>query len=108
MTAEFTPLILDNLVTAILLLDEELTIRYVNPATEQLFASSQRRLTHSHFPDLLQHSSLDLGLVQATLQSGQGLADTLHEKYHASLPFAPQFVPSTSPSSIRLLQEALA
>ncbi|MEZ8742331.1 nitrogen regulation protein NR(II) [Photobacterium swingsii] len=76
MTAEFTPLILDNLVTAILLLDEELTIRYVNPATEQLFASSQRRLTHSHFPDLLQHSSLDLGLVQATLQSGQGLADS--------------------------------
>ncbi|KXI22843.1 nitrogen regulation protein NR(II) [Photobacterium sanguinicancri] len=76
MTADFMPLILDNLVTAIVLLDEELTIRYVNPATEQLFSSSQRRLTHSHFPDLLQHSSLDLGLIQATLQSGQGLADS--------------------------------
>ncbi|MDO6500263.1 nitrogen regulation protein NR(II) [Photobacterium sanguinicancri] len=76
MTADFMPLILDNLVTAIVLLDEELTIRYVNPATEQLFSSSQRRLTHSHFPDLLQHSSLDLELIQATLQSGQGLADS--------------------------------
>ncbi|MGF1715173.1 nitrogen regulation protein NR(II) [Photobacterium chitinilyticum] len=76
MTASFTPLILDNLVTAILLLDEGLTIRYVNPAAEQLLSFSKRRLNNARFPDLLQHSSLDLGLIQDTLQSGQGLADS--------------------------------
>lgn len=76
MTASFTPLILDNMVTAILLLDEGLTIRYVNPAAEQLLSYSKRRLHHACFPELLQHSSLDLGLIQATLQSGQGLADS--------------------------------
>ncbi len=75
-TASFTPLILDNLVTAILLLDEGLTIRYVNPAAEQLLSFSKRRLNNARFPDLLQHSSLDLGLIQDTLQSGQGLADS--------------------------------
>lgn len=76
MTASFTPLILDNLVTAILLLDEGLTIRYVNPAAEQLLSFSKRRLNNTCFPELLQHSSLDLGLIQDTLQSGQGLADS--------------------------------
>ncbi|GAB3532282.1 nitrogen regulation protein NR(II) [Photobacterium kasasachensis] len=76
MTASFTPLILDNLVTAILLLDEGLTIRYVNPAAEQLLSFSKRRLNNACFPELLQHSSLDLGLIQDTLQSGQGLADS--------------------------------
>ncbi|ELR63261.1 Nitrogen regulation protein NR(II) [Photobacterium marinum] len=76
MTAAFTPLILDNLVTAILLLDEGLTIRYVNPAAEQLLSYSKRRLNNACFPDLLQHSSIDLALIQATLQSGQGLADS--------------------------------
>ncbi|MCG7584361.1 nitrogen regulation protein NR(II) [Photobacterium sp. OFAV2-7] len=75
-TASFTPLILDNLVTAILLLDEGLTIRYVNPAAEQLLSFSKRRLNNTCFPELLQHSSLDLGLIQDTLQSGQGLADS--------------------------------
>ncbi|PSW03448.1 nitrogen regulation protein NR(II) [Photobacterium lipolyticum] len=76
MTATFTPIILDNLVTAVLLLDEKLTIRYVNPAAEQLLSFSKRRLLNTCFPELLQHSSLDIGLVQATLQSGQGLADS--------------------------------
>ncbi|WP_198160089.1 nitrogen regulation protein NR(II) [Photobacterium sp. J15] len=76
MTAAFTPLILDNLVTAILLLDEGLTIRYVNPAAEQLLSYSKRRLNNACFPELLQHSSIDLALIQATLQSGQGLADS--------------------------------
>ncbi|WP_428441572.1 nitrogen regulation protein NR(II) [Photobacterium sagamiensis] len=75
-TATFTPIILDNLVTAVLLLDEKLTIRYVNPAAEQLLSYSKRRLLNTCFPELLQHSSLDIGLVQATLQSGQGLADS--------------------------------
>ncbi|OAN19232.1 PAS domain-containing sensor histidine kinase [Photobacterium jeanii] len=69
-------LILDNLVTAVTLLDDNLQIRYVNPAAEQLFASSQRRLQFSYFPDLLQHTSLDFDLVQTRLQNGQGLADS--------------------------------
>lgn len=75
-TTAFTPIILDNLVTAVILLDEQLTMRYVNPAAEQLLSYSKRRLLGVSLPDLLQHSSLDIGLIQATLQSGQGLADS--------------------------------
>ncbi|WP_434138366.1 nitrogen regulation protein NR(II) [Photobacterium leiognathi] len=75
-TAAFTPVIIDNLVTAVLLLDEALTIRFVNPAAEQLLSSSKRRLLGTVLPDLLQHSSLDLDLLSGTLQSGQGLADS--------------------------------
>ncbi|MCG3864319.1 MULTISPECIES: nitrogen regulation protein NR(II) [unclassified Photobacterium] len=75
-TTAFTPIIIDNLVTAIVLLDEHLTIRYVNPAAEQLLSSSKRRLLGITLPELLQHSSLDLDLIAATLQSGQGLADS--------------------------------
>ncbi|MGF1725871.1 nitrogen regulation protein NR(II) [Photobacterium nomapromontoriensis] len=75
-TAEFSPMILDNLVTAIVLLDEKLTIRYVNPAAEQLLSFSKRRLDNTCFANLLQHTSLDLALIQATLHSGQGLADS--------------------------------
>ncbi|KHT61774.1 nitrogen regulation protein NR(II) [Photobacterium gaetbulicola] len=76
MTADFSSLILDNQVTAIVLLDESLTIRYVNPAAEQLLSFSKRRLNNTRFPDLLQHTSLDLTLLPETLQSGQGLADS--------------------------------
>ena len=72
----FTPIILDNLVTAIVLLDEALVIRYVNPAAEQLLSSSKRRLIDSPLAKLLQYSSLDLEQVKATLHSGQGLADS--------------------------------
>nr|WP_162184267.1 nitrogen regulation protein NR(II) [Photobacterium angustum] len=75
-TTAFTPIIIDNLVTAIILLDEHLTIRYVNPAAEQLLSSSKRRLLGITLPELLQYSSLDLDLIAATLQSGQGLADS--------------------------------
>jgi len=75
-TTAFTPIILNNLVTAVILLDEQLTMRYVNPAAEQLLSYSKRRLLGVRLPNLLQHSSLDIGLIQATLQSGQGLADS--------------------------------
>jgi len=75
-TTAFTPIILDNLVTAVILLDEKLTMRYVNPAAEQLLSYSKRRLLGVSLSELLQHSSLDIGLIQATLQSGQGLADS--------------------------------
>lgn len=76
MTTAFTPVIIDNLVTAIVLLDEQLTIRYVNPAAEQLLSSSKRRLLGVRLCQLLQHSSLDLDVISATLQSGQGVADS--------------------------------
>ncbi|GAL07804.1 nitrogen regulation protein NR(II) [Photobacterium aphoticum] len=76
MTVEFSSLILDNLVTAVVLLDEQLTIHYVNPAAEQLLACSKRRMDNTRLPDLLQHTSLDLALLPAILQSGQGLADS--------------------------------
>ncbi len=37
-------LLLDNLLTAVILLDKHLIVRYVNPAAEQLMGLSARRL----------------------------------------------------------------
>ena len=37
-------LLLDNLLTAVILLDKQLVVRYVNPAAEQLMGVSARRL----------------------------------------------------------------
>ncbi len=37
MTNDLSTAILENVVTATLMLDEDLVVRYANPATEQLF-----------------------------------------------------------------------
>lgn len=67
--------ILNNLVTATLLLDENLSVRYANPAAEQLFSQSAKRILHQSLSALVQHASLDLALLTQPLQSGQSITD---------------------------------
>jgi len=73
---ELSTAILDNVVTATLLLDEELVIRYANPAAEQLFSQSTKRLLDSPLSKLIQHASMDLALLTQPMQSGQSITDS--------------------------------
>lgn len=66
---------LDNLVTAIVLLDANLTVLYVNPAAEQLLGQSQKRLLTVNFRSLITHTSMDLATLHNVLQSGQSFTD---------------------------------
>ena len=45
--------LLDNLLTAVILMDERLCIQFVNPAAEQLLSLSERRLIGIELPHLL-------------------------------------------------------
>ncbi len=80
-TTEFSAAILDNailnnMVTATLLLDENLVIRYANPATEPLFSQSSKRIVDKPLSQLIQHASMDLALLTQPLQSGQSITDS--------------------------------
>ncbi|MGF1762470.1 nitrogen regulation protein NR(II) [Aliivibrio kagoshimensis] len=68
--------LLNNLVTAAVLLDEELAIAYANPSAEQLFSQSARRLDKLKLTKLIQHTSLDLSLFTQPLISGQSITDS--------------------------------
>ncbi len=68
--------ILNNLVTATLLLDESLIIQYANPAAEQLFSQSAKRILYQPLSAFVQHASLDLALLSQPLQSGQSITDS--------------------------------
>ena len=67
--------LLENLVSAVFLLDETLQISYANPAAEQLLAQSIKRLSGLRFDQLLEHTSLNFELIQKTLHSGHGFTD---------------------------------
>lgn len=73
---ELSTAILDNVVTATLMLDEHLIIQYANPAAEQLFSQSTKRLIDSPLSQLIQHASMDLALLTQPLQSGQSITDS--------------------------------
>ncbi|WP_284676486.1 nitrogen regulation protein NR(II) [Vibrio sinus] len=68
--------ILNNVVTAMLLLNESLEVRYANPAAEQLFAQSAKRIVDQPLSNLIQHASMDLALLSQPLQSGQSITDS--------------------------------
>ena len=68
--------LLDNLLTAVILMDERLCIQFVNPAAEQLLSLSERRLIGIELPHLLEHISLDLQRLKQCLVSGQGFTDS--------------------------------
>ena len=75
-TNQLSNAILDNMVTAILMLDDQLFIRYANPAAEQLFSQSAKRIVDHPLTQLIQHASLDLALLTQPLQSGQSITDS--------------------------------
>ncbi len=76
MNNELSTAILDNVVTATLMLDENLVVRYANPATEQLFSHSTNRIINAPLSSLIQHASMDIALLTQPLQSGQSITDS--------------------------------
>lgn len=67
--------ILGSLIASILLLDDDLTIHYANPAAQQLLAQSSRKLAGTPLPDLLGYFSLNIPLMRESLNGGQGFTD---------------------------------
>lgn len=67
---------LDNMATAMLMLSESLQVHYANPAAEQLFSQSAKRIIHQPLANLIQHSSIDLSLLTHPIQSGQTITDS--------------------------------
>ncbi|MEZ8825370.1 nitrogen regulation protein NR(II) [Vibrio sp. 10N.261.55.A7] len=76
MSAELSNAILNNVVTATLMLDESLMVRYANPSAEQLFTQSAKRIIDQPLSNLIQHASMDLALLSQPLQSGQSITDS--------------------------------
>ncbi|GAM54656.1 nitrogen regulation protein ntrB [Vibrio ishigakensis] len=68
--------ILEQLVTATLLIDESLNIVYLNPAAEQLLGYSKSRCIDQLLPSLIEHSSIDFSLFEQPLISGQSITDS--------------------------------
>lgn len=63
------------LINSILLVDDELAVHYANPAAQRLLAQSARKLFGTPLPELLSYFSLNIGLMQESLQAGQGFTD---------------------------------
>ena len=67
--------ILNSLINSILLIDDNLAIHYANPAAQQLLAQSSRKLFGTPLPELLSYFSLNIELMQESLEAGQGFSD---------------------------------
>ncbi|EGU35872.1 nitrogen regulation protein NR(II) [Vibrio ichthyoenteri ATCC 700023] len=76
MNHDLDTVILNHQVTAILIMDESLRIQYANPASEQLFSQSAKRLIDTSLHQHIQHASLELSLLSQPLQSGQSITDS--------------------------------
>lgn len=73
---QLTEALADQLVTAILVLDGQLIVRYANAAADAIFAASARRLEGTPVDSHLRYSSFDLALLPGVLQSQQTLSDS--------------------------------
>ncbi len=67
--------IINSQITCILLLDEQLAVQFANPAAQQLFSQSARKLFGTPLPELVGYLSLNIPLMQSSLASGQGFTD---------------------------------
>lgn len=68
--------LLDNLLTAVILVDSNLVVQYVNPAAEQLLGISARRLLQNRFDQVVEYISLDLDRLRDSQRQGQGFTDS--------------------------------
>jgi two-component system, NtrC family, nitrogen regulation sensor histidine kinase GlnL len=64
----------NHIVTAIVILDDALTIQYTSPSAEALLVQSQNKLLGSHFSDILKCSALNATLITELLSSGKILS----------------------------------
>ncbi len=76
MSNELDSIILNNQVTATLVMNEVLQVKYANPSAEQLFSQSAKRIVDQPLSKLIQHASMDLALLSQPLQSGQSITDS--------------------------------
>lgn len=76
MDSELNDIILNHQVTSILIMNESLQVKYANPAAEQLFSQSAKRIVGHPLSYLIQHASMDLALLSQPLQSGQSITDS--------------------------------
>lgn len=68
-----TGLLLNHLVTAVLVINDELELLYTNVATEQLLGVSNNKLLELSFPNHYQTLAVDLPLLQVAIRDNQGL-----------------------------------
>ena len=66
-----TSTILDNLNVAVLLFDHDLHLRYVNPAAQVLFQTSERKLLGQHSEQLLPEDAVFHDILYRARRSGQ-------------------------------------
>lgn len=66
----------NQLVTAVIVLDEKLTIQYVNPAAEAMLVKSFNKLFNLAFVDVFKNSSIDASRLQQVIESGQEFTDS--------------------------------
>lgn len=69
--------IFDNLVSGILLLDQQLRVQHNNPAAEQLLKVSSKRMTGSHLTAVFHHLSSSIPLFSQVFETDQGFTDNL-------------------------------
>lgn len=69
-------MLLNSLINNILVVDDKLVIHYANPAAQQLLAQSSRKLFGYPLPELVGYFSLDIILMLANLDDGQGFTDS--------------------------------
>jgi two-component system nitrogen regulation sensor histidine kinase GlnL len=69
-------LVANQLVTAVIVLDDKLTIRYINPAAEALLVKSFNKLYGLSFNDVLPNCSIDAVRLQQVIESGQEFSDS--------------------------------
>lgn len=67
--------VLENLTTAVLVLDQQYRVCYINTATEMMFEISQRQAEHIPFQMLLPGETKLLASLQRVLSSGQALIE---------------------------------
>lgn len=67
--------ILNSLITCVLVLERDLTVRYANPAAQQLLAQSSRKLFGTPLPELIGYFSLNTAMMNDSLNEGQGFTD---------------------------------
>lgn len=68
--------LLDHLLTAVMLMDRQRQVHYMNPAAEQLLGLSARRVQQHKFDEVIDYISLDLDRMDTIPRIGQGFTDS--------------------------------
>lgn len=77
MSQKFDSELIDQLVTSILVVNQQLEICYVNTGAEQLFKLSHKKMAGIHLTELYHHLSSHKGLFEQALSKQQGFTDNL-------------------------------